>query len=71
MRGECFGDQQLGPLRPPNQKTLRRFDRAGLAVHVPAIPRVQITFKRRHDRIRVSEIHDIDDPLSNSFAVLN
>ena len=39
-----------------------------IIVDIPAIPRIQIDLKRRHDRIGIAEIDHIDRPLGNHFA---
>ena len=37
-----------------------------IPIHIPSIERIQIEFKRCHDRIGIAEINDIDSPLGEA-----
>ncbi len=70
VKGIRLREQQIGILGTPDQTSLRSFVWWGrIAVHrQPAVERIHVVFKRRHDGIRIFEVDHVDRPLSDAVS---
>ena len=65
---QCFRDNQLGILATPDDASVSALIGFDVAVHrLPPVERIEVEFKRGHDRIGVAKVHRIDRPLGNSI----